>query len=108
MGSGDPKRIRKAVLSGEDEEVENVKGSHAKDDMKSRITESVIKFLTESPMIQSIKKVQMDNDPVGPLAQENMEDLHFLTAMTVRDCTIFLRVSVVMIACVVVADHNAD
>lgn len=49
-------------------------------------------FLYNSPLLHRLKTLQTELDPVGVL-QADLSQRGFLTAMTIRDCTLFLKVS---------------
>lgn len=50
-------------------------------------------FLYQSSLLQHLQSLQTKFDPVGVLREPNLSNLNFLTAMTLRDCTLFLKIS---------------
>lgn len=48
-------------------------------------------FLLTSPLLHQLKKLQIEMDPNGAL-RADLSSSDFLTAMTIRDCTLFLKV----------------
>lgn len=53
---------------------------------------SLVEFLYKSPLLRLLRTLQKEMDPVGVL-QADLSQRKFLTAMTIRDCTLFLKVS---------------
>lgn len=51
----------------------------------------VVDFLQQSRLLHHLQAIQMEKDPVGVLLA-NLSSSDFLTAMTVRDCSLFLKV----------------
>jgi len=60
------------------------------EDEKVLLEDKVVKFLLESPLMKVLADLQTRLDPNGPLETTIGSD--FLTAMTVRDLTVFLKV----------------
>lgn len=52
---------------------------------------SLVEFLYKSPLLRQLRNLQKEMDPVGVL-QTDLSQRNFLTAMTIRDCTLFLKV----------------
>lgn len=52
----------------------------------------LMSWIMESPVLQRLKQLQMDLDPAGLLAGD-LASQDFLTTMTLRDCTLFLKAS---------------
>ena len=48
-------------------------------------------FLYNSPLLRLLRKLQLEKDPLGVL-HADLQNHNFLTAMTLRDCTLFLKV----------------
>lgn len=53
---------------------------------------ALVDFLYKSPLLRKLRNLQIMKDPVGVL-KADLSGKEFLTAMTVRDCTLFLKVS---------------
>lgn len=53
---------------------------------------ALVDFLYKSPLLRKLRDLQIMNDSVGVLKAE-LSQRDFLTAMTIRDCTLFLKVS---------------
>jgi len=53
----------------------------------------IMSWILDDSLLQRLKQLQMELDPVGIL-EANLATQDFLTAMTLRDCTLFIRVSV--------------
>lgn len=53
---------------------------------------ALVDFLYKSPLLRKLRDLQIMKDPVGVLKAE-VSGRDFLTAMTIRDCTLFLKVS---------------
>ena len=51
----------------------------------------LLKWFPQSPLLQRLKQLQRDLDPRGVL-EADVRSQNFLTAMTIRDCTLFLKV----------------
>ena len=52
----------------------------------------LIDFLYQNPLLERVKRLQLDLDPHGVFRADLMSS-DFLAAMTLRDCSLFLRVS---------------
>lgn len=63
--------------------------SERKDENVTR--QGLITFLLETTLLHQLKDLQIMLDPVGVLAADVFGQ-NFLTAMTIRDCTLFLKV----------------
>ena len=50
-----------------------------------------VKFLYRHPLIQKLKQLQVELDPKGMLTADVIS-VDYLTAMTLRDCTLFIKV----------------
>ena len=61
-------------------------------DLEPETLDRVIKFLYRHPIIQKLKDLQARLDPKGIFAT-NIISSDYLTAMTLRDCTLFVKVS---------------
>ena len=61
--------------------------SGSEKDMLDRIRN----FLLKDPLLRRLRQLQMDKDPKGVL-KANLKSPDFLAAMTLRDCTLYLRV----------------
>ena len=55
------------------------------------LTPRLTEFFTRNPIIYLLQTLQQDLDPNG-VSQANLNDPKFLTAMTLRDCTMFVVV----------------
>lgn len=53
---------------------------------------ALVNFLYKSPLLRKLRDLQIMKDSVGVLKAE-LSQRDFLTAMTIRDCTLFLKVS---------------
>lgn len=53
---------------------------------------ALVDFLYRSPLLRKLRDLQITKDSVGVLKAE-LSQRDFLTAMTIRDCTLFLKVS---------------
>ena len=51
----------------------------------------LVTYLTSFPLLKKLRRLQQELDPSGPL-RAVADDKHFLTAMTLRDCTLYLKV----------------
>ncbi|KAA6411378.1 MAG: hypothetical protein FRX48_04658 [Lasallia pustulata] len=82
--SGHSPRVRLAVKCIMD---------HAKWPPSARewLTPRLTEFFTGNPIIRLLQSLQQDLDPDG-VSQANLNDPNFLTAMTLRDCTMFVVV----------------
>lgn len=56
------------------------------------IRRALVDFLYKSPLLRKLRDLQIVKDSVGVLKAE-LSQRDFLTAMTIRDCTLFLKVS---------------
>ena len=56
-------------------------------DMLGRIQD----FLLKDPLLRRLRQFQVDKDPIGVL-KANLNSQDFLAAMTLRDCTLYLKV----------------
>ena len=56
------------------------------------LVELIATKLREDGLLRRLKGLQQDLDVGGPLGA-SMDDRRFLTAMTIRDCTLYIRVS---------------
>ena len=81
--SRDPERIRVAVDSILGEGVS---------DVETLLQEQLTRFLCESDLLHRLRQLQIDFDPDGP-SEERGPNSSLGTAMTLRDCTLFLKVS---------------
>lgn len=52
----------------------------------------LVEFLYKSPLLRLLRALQKEMDPVG-VVQADPSHRNFLTAMTIRDCTLFLKVN---------------
>ena len=52
---------------------------------------ALIDYLHNCPLLELLKNLQLEKDPLG-VFQANAQSPDFLTAMTLRDCTLFLKV----------------
>lgn len=52
---------------------------------------ALIEFLYNFPLLKLLRKLQIEKDPLG-VFRANLQNQDFLTAMTLRDCTLFLKV----------------
>lgn len=82
--SADQRRVAQAA-----DIILGLPGSDWKDEGAGR--QGLIAFLLDTPLLQRLKELQMKLDPIGVLAADVSGD-DFLTAMTIRDCTLFLKV----------------
>ncbi|MCJ1223531.1 Inositol-pentakisphosphate 2-kinase [Toensbergia leucococca] len=55
------------------------------------LREHIIDFLLDSSVLNRLQRLQVDLDPIGVLKTE-VKERGFLTAMTLRDCTMYLKV----------------
>ena len=51
----------------------------------------LVEYLQKSPLLRRLKNLQVEKDPTGVL-EADLSHRNFLTAMTIRDCTLFLKV----------------
>lgn len=58
---------------------------------RMRIGDKLISWVERSSLLQRLKELQEELDPVGVL-EADLQSPDFLTAMTLRDCTLFLKV----------------
>ena len=58
-----------------------------------RVGDQLIKFFAHFPLLQRLRQLQKDLDPRGVL-EADLQSQNFLTAMTIRDCTLFLKVGI--------------
>ena len=58
---------------------------------ESATRQGLITFLLETTLLQRLRDLQMKLDPIGVLAAD-VSGKDFLTAMTIRDCSLFLKV----------------
>ncbi|MCJ1280180.1 Inositol-pentakisphosphate 2-kinase [Puttea exsequens] len=65
----------------------NQAGELVTEQLQARLTT----FLYKNPLLDRLRTLQLENDPVGVL-NADVTDIRFLTAMTLRDCTLFLKV----------------
>lgn len=56
------------------------------------LQDTIVNWIMGSSLIRRLKQLQIELDPVGIL-QADLGSQSFLTAMTLRDCTLFLKVS---------------
>lgn len=82
--SGDKNRV-----AGAADVILGLSGTTGGDDEPMR--QRLIEFLLETPLLPRLKVLQMDLDPIGVLTAD-VSAHGFLTAMTIRDCTLFLKV----------------
>lgn len=61
--------------------------SNSEKDMLGRIRD----FLLKDPLLRRLRQLQKDKDPKGAL-KSNLRSQDFLAAMTLRDCTLYLKV----------------
>ena len=74
--------------------VEHFLGSSQYSDIdRMFLGDQLLKWFPESPLLQRLKQLQRDLDPQGVL-KADLQSQNFLTAMTIRDCTLFLKVGV--------------
>lgn len=72
--------------------VEQLLGSSQYSDFNRMfLGDQLLKWFPESPLLQRLKQLQRDLDPHGVL-KADLRSQNFLTAMTIRDCTLFLKV----------------
>ena len=72
--------------------VEQLLGSSRFSDLdRMRMGDQLMRWLPKSLLLQRLKHLQETLDPVGVL-EADLEAQAFLTAMTLRDCTLFLKV----------------
>lgn len=85
LASRDTSRVEKAVTvichSSQYSQIDT-------EDIRNRIVE----FLYKNPILQRLKQLQQELDPIGVL-EGDVKSQGFLTAMTLRDCTVFLKVA---------------
>lgn len=53
--------------------------------------DSIVEWVLNSPLVKRLKQLQAEMDPIGILEAE-LISRNFLTAMTLRDCTLFVKV----------------
>ena len=79
--------------------VEQLLGSSKFSDIdRMWLGDQLIKWFPQSPLLQRLKQLQRDLDPNGVL-NANLQSQNFLTAMTIRDCTLFLKVDLPSFRC---------
>ena len=52
---------------------------------------ALVESLYKSPLLELLRKLQLAKDPLG-VSHTDLQNQDFLTAMTLRDCTLFLKV----------------
>ena len=50
-------------------------------------------FLHKNPLLKRLRDLQVEKDPRGVLKADDLASPNFLAAMTLRDCTLYLKVS---------------
>ena len=60
-------------------------------DLHEHARSALIKFLYNTHLLELLRRLQVEKDPLGAL-RTDPHDPDFLTAMTLRDCTLFLKV----------------
>ncbi|KAL9117312.1 MAG: hypothetical protein Q9187_006153 [Circinaria calcarea] len=65
-----------------------LRGSSCSEPLSSRILD----FIYQSPLLPSLKEQQVQLDPIGVFAISN-DSIDFMTAMTLRDCTLFVKIN---------------
>ena len=68
-----------------------INSSSKSGDFSEPARSALIEFLSNSSLLEALKKVQIEKDSLGVLLTDPY-DPDFLTAMTLRDCTLFLKV----------------
>lgn len=63
--------------------------SERKEEVATR--QGLIRFLLETSLLRRLRDLQTKLDPIGVLAAD-VSEKDFLTAMTIRDCTLFVKV----------------
>ena len=71
--------------------VDQIVGPGARNEPIRGIRVRLLEFLYRNPLLDRLRQLQSDLDPEGVLAADLTKPA-FLTAMTLRDCTLFLRV----------------
>jgi len=84
LASGDRSQVVVAV----DQILPSPKLSASRDE---RLRGLIVNWILNGSLLQRLKQLQMELDPVGVL-EADLATQDFLTAMTLRDCTLFLRV----------------
>ena len=64
---------------------------------RMRIWDQLITWTMDTPLLQRLKQLQEELDPLGVL-EADLSSPNFLMAMTLRDCTLFLKVSISRLA----------
>ena len=68
-----------------------LRGSGYSGFLSTYVSSDIVDFIYQSPLLLSLKERQMKFDPGGVFAASN-DNIHFMLAMTLRDCTLFLQV----------------
>lgn len=84
--SGDRSQVQVAV----EQILTSPKLSALRDD---RLKDLIVDWILNASLLQRLKQLQVELDPVGTL-EADLATQDFRTAMTLRDCTLFLRVRV--------------
>ena len=80
--------------------VEQLLGSSQYSDINRMcLGDQLINWFPQSPLLQRLRQLQKDLDPKG-VFDADLRSQNFLTAMTIRDCTLFLKVDLPMFICV--------
>lgn len=58
----------------------------------NNVKHQLIAFLYKNPLLDRLRRLQAQMDPVGVLAAPELTAPKFLCAMTLRDCTLYLKV----------------
>ncbi len=61
------------------------------DNLTAPARAALVEYLYHFPLLKLLRKLQIEKDPLGVL-QADLHNKDFLTAMTLRDCTLFLKV----------------
>ncbi|KAL7272121.1 Inositol-pentakisphosphate 2-kinase [Rhizina undulata] len=95
LSSGSEPRIRRAVRTLVPSKAPKgflVKPGSTWEEEKARLEDFIVKFALKSELVPLLKSLQARLDPKGPLEADMSEGGDFLTAMTLRDLTLFLKV----------------
>lgn len=68
-------------------------GSSCSESLSNSLSSRILDFMYQSPLLLSLKEQQVQLDSIGVFAVSN-ENIDFMIAMTLRDCTLFLKVRI--------------
>lgn len=81
--------------------------SYVHESDKESVRKRLVEFLLKSPLLRRLQKLQEDKDSVGAL-EADLSSWNFLTAMTIRDCTLFLKVLIIELLFCLLFSHSRN